>query len=79
MDAQAVDEPPSARFTWSIENFSKLNAKKQYSEVFVVGGFKWYLTFWFPHIYFSGFVVIMLKLMQTTFGGQASAYISERQ
>ncbi|KAL8538971.1 hypothetical protein ACS0TY_000829 [Phlomoides rotata] len=41
VDAQAADDPPSARFTWSIENFSKLNAKKQYSEVFVVGGFKW--------------------------------------
>ncbi|KAH6802412.1 ubiquitin-specific protease 12 [Perilla frutescens var. frutescens] len=41
VDAQAVDEPPSARFTWRIENFSKLNMKKQYSEVFLVGGFKW--------------------------------------
>ncbi|KAK6156222.1 hypothetical protein DH2020_010470 [Rehmannia glutinosa] len=37
----AVDEPPSARFTWTIENFTKLNVKKQYSEVFHVGGYKW--------------------------------------
>lgn len=41
VDAQAVDEPPSARFTWKIENFSKLNMKKQYSDVFLVGGYKW--------------------------------------
>ncbi|PIN20240.1 Ubiquitin carboxyl-terminal hydrolase [Handroanthus impetiginosus] len=41
VDAQGVDEPPSARFTWTIENFSKLNVKKMYSEVFLVGGFKW--------------------------------------
>ncbi|KAI3458748.1 hypothetical protein Pfo_015411 [Paulownia fortunei] len=39
--AQAVDEPPSARFTWTIEDFSKLNSKKQYSEVFLVAGYKW--------------------------------------
>lgn len=47
VDAQAVDEPPSARFTWKIENFSKLNMKKQYSDVFVVGGYKWYFMFCF--------------------------------
>ncbi|XP_042049767.1 ubiquitin C-terminal hydrolase 12-like isoform X1 [Salvia splendens] len=46
VDAQEIDEPPSARFTWKIENFSKVNMKKQYSEVFHVGGFKWrILTF----------------------------------
>ncbi|KAL0299092.1 UNVERIFIED_CONTAM: Ubiquitin carboxyl-terminal hydrolase 12 [Sesamum radiatum] len=41
VETQAVDDPPSARFTWTIENFSKLNVKKQYSEVFLVGGYKW--------------------------------------
>ncbi|KAL3838137.1 hypothetical protein ACJIZ3_022728 [Penstemon smallii] len=41
VETQVVDEPPSARFTWTIENFSRLNTKKQYSEVFLVGGFKW--------------------------------------
>ncbi|XP_057778704.1 ubiquitin C-terminal hydrolase 12-like isoform X2 [Salvia miltiorrhiza] len=46
VDAQVVDEPPSARFTWKIENFSKVNMKKQYSDVFLVGGYKWrILTF----------------------------------
>ncbi|PWA85934.1 MATH-like protein [Artemisia annua] len=37
---QPADEAPS-RFTWKIENFSRLNVKKLYSDVFVVGGFKW--------------------------------------
>ncbi|XP_035541316.1 ubiquitin carboxyl-terminal hydrolase 13-like isoform X3 [Juglans regia] len=41
VDAQAVDDPPSARFTWTIENFSRLNTKKLYSDVFFVGGYKW--------------------------------------
>lgn len=40
-DVQAADDPPSARFTWTIENFSRLNVKKLYSEVFFVGGYKW--------------------------------------
>ena len=38
---QPVEDPPSSRFTWKIDNFSRLNAKKHYSDVFVVGGFKW--------------------------------------
>ncbi|KAK9283434.1 hypothetical protein L1049_011676 [Liquidambar formosana] len=41
VDAQVVDDPPSARFTWTIENFTRLNAKKLYSDVFYVGGYKW--------------------------------------
>uniref|UniRef100_A0A5B6Z851 ubiquitinyl hydrolase 1 n=1 Tax=Davidia involucrata TaxID=16924 RepID=A0A5B6Z851_DAVIN len=41
VDAQSVDDPASARFTWTIENFSRLNAKKLYSEIFYVGGYKW--------------------------------------
>ncbi|CAI0442336.1 unnamed protein product, partial [Linum tenue] len=40
-DAQSVDDPPSARFTWTIDNFSRLNTKKLYSDVFVVGGYRW--------------------------------------
>ncbi|KAJ6727514.1 UBIQUITIN-SPECIFIC PROTEASE 12-RELATED [Salix purpurea] len=45
-DSQSVDDPPSARFTWTIDNFSRLNNKKLYSDVFVVGGYKWrILTF----------------------------------
>ncbi|CAN4114475.1 unnamed protein product [Withania somnifera] len=41
MDGPQVDDPPSARFSWTIENFSRLNVKKLYSEVFHVGGYKW--------------------------------------
>ncbi|KAI3520319.1 hypothetical protein L1887_09662 [Cichorium endivia] len=41
VDAPTVDDPPSARFTWTIENFSRLSAKKMYSDVFFVGGYKW--------------------------------------
>jgi ubiquitin carboxyl-terminal hydrolase 7 len=41
VDTQSVDDPPSARFTWTIENFTRLNTKKQYSEIFLVGGYKW--------------------------------------
>ncbi|KAF3789504.1 Ubiquitin carboxyl-terminal hydrolase 12 [Nymphaea thermarum] len=38
---QTVEEPPSTRFTWTIENFSRLNLKKHYSDIFVVGSYKW--------------------------------------
>lgn len=41
VDAQPVDDPPSARFTWTIDNFSRLNTKKLYSDLFYVGGYKW--------------------------------------
>ncbi|KAK7839224.1 ubiquitin carboxyl-terminal hydrolase 12 [Quercus suber] len=41
VENQPVEDPPSSRFTWRIDNFSRLNAKKLYSELFVVGGFKW--------------------------------------
>ncbi|KAJ1702648.1 hypothetical protein LUZ63_002427 [Rhynchospora breviuscula] len=38
---QQIEDPPISRFTWAIENFSRVNSKKLYSEVFVVGGYKW--------------------------------------
>ncbi|KAF3651249.1 hypothetical protein FXO37_18096 [Capsicum annuum] len=41
VEGPQVDDPPSARFSWTIENFSRLNVKKLYSEVFHVGGYKW--------------------------------------
>ncbi|KAJ0922799.1 putative ubiquitinyl hydrolase 1 [Helianthus annuus] len=41
VDAPIADDPPSVRFTWTIENFSKLTGKKLYSNVFFVGGYKW--------------------------------------
>lgn len=42
VENQQVEDPPTMKFTWTIENFSRLNTKKHYSEVFVVGGYKWY-------------------------------------
>ncbi|XP_056164532.1 ubiquitin C-terminal hydrolase 12-like isoform X1 [Syzygium oleosum] len=41
VETQAVEDPPSGRFTWTIENFSRLNTKKLYSDIFYVGGYKW--------------------------------------
>ncbi|XXG73090.1 hypothetical protein AAC387_Pa07g2067 [Persea americana] len=41
VENQPVEDPPSSRFTWTIENFSRLNTKKHYSDVFFVGGYKW--------------------------------------
>ncbi|OIW02770.1 hypothetical protein TanjilG_29546 [Lupinus angustifolius] len=41
VESQPVEDPPSSRFTWRIDNFSRMNTKKLYSEVFVVGGYKW--------------------------------------
>uniref|UniRef100_A0A251TS21 Putative TRAF-like protein n=1 Tax=Helianthus annuus TaxID=4232 RepID=A0A251TS21_HELAN len=40
VDTPIVDDPPSVRFTWKIENFSKLTRKKLYSHIFFVGGYK---------------------------------------
>ncbi|KAG0497188.1 hypothetical protein HPP92_001879 [Vanilla planifolia] len=40
-ESQSVEDPPSTRFTWPIENFSRLNLKKLYSDIFIVGGYKW--------------------------------------
>ncbi|KAL8129987.1 hypothetical protein V2J09_019142 [Rumex salicifolius] len=41
VENQALEDPPTSRFTWRIENFSRLNTKKHYSDAFVVGGYKW--------------------------------------
>ncbi|KAI3914508.1 hypothetical protein MKW92_004447 [Papaver armeniacum] len=34
-------DPPSSKFTWKIENFSKLDPKKHHSDAFSVGDSKW--------------------------------------
>ncbi|KAK9010463.1 hypothetical protein V6N11_036971 [Hibiscus sabdariffa] len=41
VENQQVEEPPSMKFTWTIDNFSRLNTKKHYSDIFIVGGYKW--------------------------------------
>jgi ubiquitin carboxyl-terminal hydrolase 7 len=45
VESQPVIDPPQTRFTWRIENFTRLNTKKLYSEVFVVGAYKWRVLF----------------------------------
>ncbi|KAF9680759.1 hypothetical protein SADUNF_Sadunf06G0155000 [Salix dunnii] len=41
VENQPVEDPPSMKFTWTIENFTRLNTKKHYSDVFIVGSYKW--------------------------------------
>ncbi|KAF8673527.1 hypothetical protein HU200_048610 [Digitaria exilis] len=41
VEGQPEDDQQASRFTWTIENFTRFNGKKQYSEVFVIGGFNW--------------------------------------
>ncbi|XP_030531793.1 ubiquitin C-terminal hydrolase 12-like isoform X2 [Rhodamnia argentea] len=41
VENQQLEDPPSVKFTWKIENFPRLNMRKHYSDVFVVGGYKW--------------------------------------
>ncbi|PON44923.1 Ubiquitinyl hydrolase [Parasponia andersonii] len=41
VENQPVEDPPTIKFTWTIDNFTRLNTKKHYSDVFVVGGYKW--------------------------------------
>ncbi|KAL5553895.1 hypothetical protein UlMin_041296 [Ulmus minor] len=38
---QIMEDPSSAKFTWKIDNFSKINTKWVYSDVFYVGGYEW--------------------------------------
>lgn len=40
---QQTDEPSTYRFSWTVENFSRLGIRKHYSEVFIVGGYKWWV------------------------------------
>ncbi|OVA00858.1 Ubiquitin carboxyl-terminal hydrolases family 2 [Macleaya cordata] len=41
VENQQIEDPPTSRFTWTIENFSRVNTKKHYSDIFFVGGYKW--------------------------------------
>ncbi|XP_078172392.1 ubiquitin C-terminal hydrolase 12-like isoform X4 [Carex rostrata] len=38
---QPPEDPATSRFTWTIENFSRINTKKHYSDSFAVGLYKW--------------------------------------
>lgn len=37
-----MEDLASVIFTWKVDNFSKLDAVKHYSDVFVIGVFEWY-------------------------------------
>lgn len=47
VDAQ-LEDPTSMKFTWKIDNFTTLNTRNVYSDIFVVGGYKWYPFFLLP-------------------------------
>ncbi|KAI4364030.1 hypothetical protein MLD38_020174 [Melastoma candidum] len=38
---QQVEDPAVVKFCWKIENFSRLNVRRHYSDIFVVGGCQW--------------------------------------
>ncbi|XP_024541323.1 ubiquitin carboxyl-terminal hydrolase 13 isoform X1 [Selaginella moellendorffii] len=40
-ESRAAEDPLCGKFTWPIENFSKITIKKYYSDPFVIGGYKW--------------------------------------
>ncbi|KAL2600182.1 hypothetical protein AAZV13_10G096600 [Glycine max] len=40
VDAPTVDDTPTAKFTWTIDNFSSIS-QKLFSDIFCVGGYKW--------------------------------------
>ncbi|KAH7415376.1 hypothetical protein KP509_14G040100 [Ceratopteris richardii] len=39
--SQPAEDPLQGKYIWRIENFSKLNIRKYYSDTFVIGGYKW--------------------------------------
>ncbi|CDY72484.1 BnaAnng41290D [Brassica napus] len=41
VESLPVEEPPTMKYTWTIPGFTRLNTRKHYSDVFVVGGYKW--------------------------------------
>lgn len=80
VDAPVVDDPPSARFTWTVENFSRLTNKKLYSDVFVVGGYKWYILSFVYLFVWKGVVISHEDVCSHgVLCNQASAYIPERK
>lgn len=61
VDSQPVEDPPTMKFTWTIESFSRLNTKKHYSDMFIVGGYKWYSAL-------ANHMFVRLKLAYFVFG-----------
>lgn len=38
---QPSEDPRTAKFTWKIENFSRITTKKLYSGIYDLGDYKW--------------------------------------
>lgn len=36
-----AEDPQTLKFTWTVPSFTRINTRKHYSDVFVVGGYKW--------------------------------------
>ncbi|PNX59602.1 ubiquitin carboxyl-terminal hydrolase 12-like protein, partial [Trifolium pratense] len=41
MESEVSNTEIFEKFTWKIENFSRLNVDKMYSEPFILGGYPW--------------------------------------
>ncbi|XP_057782080.1 ubiquitin C-terminal hydrolase 12-like isoform X3 [Salvia miltiorrhiza] len=41
VENQSTEDPRTAKFTWKIENFSRITTKKLYSGIFDLGDYKW--------------------------------------
>eukprot|EP00249_Psilotum_nudum_P018816 c26973_g2_i1 orf=2-2626(-) len=41
VENQNLDDPLCGKFSWGIENFSKINLRKNYSDICSIGGYKW--------------------------------------
>jgi len=46
MEHQEMKDEIFEKFSWKIENFSRLNTNELYSNPFVLGGYPWYLNPW---------------------------------
>ncbi|CAJ2632168.1 unnamed protein product [Trifolium pratense] len=58
------------KFTWKIENFSRLKVNKIYSEPFIIGGYPWRILLFSKGINNNGYLSIFLEAFKT-------AYMSE--
>ncbi|KAF9595397.1 hypothetical protein IFM89_000315 [Coptis chinensis] len=55
----------ASKFSWTIDNFSKLNTKKLYSDIFVINGYKWRLLM-FPKGNHVNFLSVYLDVADST-------------
>jgi len=83
--APTMDDAPSAKFTWTIDNFSEL-PNRIFSDAFSVGGFNWYICFYPIHqclmlitcVYECQVIFIMnVVLTDISLNEQAGTYLFE--